>query len=437
MIRLKWDHIYAVKISSLLSIYAVKIRAMKTTKTRTRKAHGYSVYKRKDGRWGWAVTTGTNPKGNPERVQGICSTETLAKDKALDVLAKHKAGKHIPTGRDKTLGQYLTEWIELYIKPHREPKTTAYYEGMIKNHIEPTLGRVPLRKLTSAQVQRMLNDKAKPFMVTPKPKTEDDKPEPIEKRLSAETLRGIKATLRSALSRAYKDGLVGENVGGRVETPKAPHREAEYLTAEDAGKLLAKAGDHPIDRLVVVALQTGMRIGEVTGLTWQDIDFENETVKIRGQLQRIEKKLTLKRLKSDRAARTLCLTKTALTALQDQKAVQVMQGTDRLDTEPYNPMNLVFLNLEGRPLDPKFVNDHLKAMMVKAKVKVLSFHKLRHTAATLMLAAGIPLTQVRDQLGHSQIALTSNIYGHAVPAALRTAAETLERVMMPRKADSP
>lgn len=402
---------------------------MKTSKPRTRKAHGYSVYKRKDGRWGWAVTVGTKPNGNPERIQGICRTETLAKDRALDVLAKHKAGKHIPTGRDKTLGEYLGEWLDLYIRPHREPKTTAYYEGMIRNHIEPALGKEALRKLTSAQVQKMLNDKAKPFLVTPKA---PGKSEPVERKLSSETLRGIKATLRSALSRAYKDGLVGENVGARVDTPKSTRKEAEFITADDAGKLLDATGDHPVDRLVVVALQTGMRIGEVTGLTWDDVDFENQTVRVRGQLQRIDSKLTLKRLKSGRAARTLCLTRTALTALQEQRAFQLVQGAERLDSEPYNPMTLVFLNLEGRPLDPKFVNDHLKALMAKAKLEPVSFHKLRHTAATLMLAAGIPLSQVRDQLGHSQIALTANIYGHAVPAALRTAAETLERVMKPR-----
>lgn len=418
---------------------------MKTTKPRTRRAHGYSVYQRKsDGRWGWAVTTGTLPNGNPQRIQGICKSKTEATDKALSILGKHKAGLHIPTGKDRTVTEFMNEWLELYIRPHREPKTTSYYEGMIKNHITPTIGKTPLRKLTAAQVQKMLNDKAKPFLVPIKPpknketgqerpEGEVDAPKEKEVRLSAETLRGIRATLRSALTRAYRDGLVAENVGSRVDTPKAKHGEREFVTAEDAGKLIAEAGNHPIDRLIVLTLQTGMRIGEVTGLTWADVDFEGETVKIRGQLQRVQSKLVLKSLKSHRAARTLCLTKTALDALKDQKAYQLIQVSNRLDSEAYNPLNLVFLNVEGRPLDPKFVNDHLKALMTKAGLKAVSFHKLRHTAATLMLAAGIPLTQVRDQLGHSQIALTANIYGHAVPEALRTAANALERMMQPKR----
>lgn len=394
---------------------------MAKQKPRTRKAHGYSVYPRKDGRWGWAVTIGVNANGNPDRIQGICKTEALAVTSALDILAKHKAGSHMPKGKDQTLADFLDEWLETYIKPHREPKTFTYYKGMIETHIKPTLGRTPIRKLTAPMVQKLLNEKARPF-------TAEVKGEPVEKRLSGDTLRGIRSTLRSALTRAFKNGLVAENVARRVDSPQVKRKEPEYISAEDAYKLVESTEDHPIDRLIIVALHTGMRIGEVTGLTWQDIDFENETVRVRGQLQRIDGKLALKSLKSQRSSRTLCLTRSALTALRDQKAFQLMQSSDRL-REEFNPMGLVFLNIEQRPLDPKFVNSHLKKLMVRAGIKPVSFHKLRHTAATLMLSAGVPLSQVRDQLGHSQIALTANIYGHAVPAALRAAAESLEQAI--------
>lgn len=397
---------------------------MAKQKPRTRKAHGYSVYPRKDGRWGWAVTVGVNAKGNPDRIQGICRTEALAVASAQDILAKHKAGTHIPKGKDQTLAEFLDEWLEIYIEPHREPKTITYYRGMIETHIKPILGRTPIRRLTAPMVQRLLNEKARPFSVEVKSKPG----EMVEKRLSGDTIRGIRATLRSALTRAYKNGLVAENVARRVDSPQIKRKEPEYITAEDANKLMARTEDHPIDRLIIVALHTGTRIGEVTGLTWQDIDFENETVRVRGQLQRIDGKLALKSLKSQRSSRTLCLTRSALTALRDQKAFQLMQSSDRLSQE-FNPMGLVFLNLEQRPLDPKFVNSHLKKLMVRAGIKPVSFHKLRHTAATLMLSAGVPLSQVRDQLGHSQISLTANTYGHAVPAALRAAAETLEQAI--------
>lgn len=397
-------------------------------KNRTRKAHGYSVYQRQsDGRWGWAVTVGYLPNGNPERRQGICKTQKAAKDKALEALAKHKTGAHVPAGRDKTVGDFLEDWLELYIRPHREPKTVSYYEGNIKNHIIPALGRTGLRKLTAAQVQKLINDKAKPFQVTRKSGEE------IETRLSPETVRGILATLRSALSRAYKDGIVAENIAKRVTLPKASKAAPQHLAAEQATQLLAMLGDHPVDRAIIVALHTGLRIGEVTGLTWTDVDFDRETLCVRQQLQRIAGKLQLKSLKSERSQRTLPLIGVARDTIRAQKGYQVLQRTELGSLD--NEFDLVFLNPDGRPLDPKYVNNRLKGLMEQAELPPLSFHKLRHTAATLMLAAGIPLHQVRDQLGHSQIALTANTYGHAVPSALRPAAEALEQAMRPKSAE--
>ena len=93
-----------------------------------------------------------------------------------------------------------------------------------------------------------------------------------------------------------------------------------------------------------------------------------------------------------------------------------------------NLMRLVFLNTVGNPIDAKYVDTNLKDLMKRAGIQPMSFHKLRHTAASLLLAGGLPLTVVRDQLGHSQIALTANIYGHAVPTALQSAANELDRI---------
>lgn len=403
-------------LSLLLSLFCHHL-GMPRSLTRARR-EGYSVYQRKDGRYGWAVTTGYNEKGHPIRIQGICAKRSEATAAALAAKAKVDTGTHVPTGRDLTLASYLDEWLELYVKPHREPKTYAYYKGMVKHHLKPALGKVHLRKLTGPMFQKLLNSKAQP--------------NEQGRLLSTDTLRGIRATLRSALTRAYKNGLVAENIASRVDTPKTKPVEREYLTAENAAKLIAQCGDHPIDRLILIGLHTGLRIGEVTGLTWADVDFDNATIRIRTQLQRVEKKLVLKALKSQSASRTLCLPETALEALKAQKGYQLLQGSTPLPGTTFNPMNLVFLNVEQRPLDPKFVNDRLRLLMEQAKIKPLSFHKLRHTAATLMLNAGIPLIQVRDQLGHSQIALTANIYGHAVPSALREASNALERAMKPK-----
>jgi len=383
-------------------------------RTKTRRSQGFSVYQRKDDRWGWAVTTGYHPvTGNPQRVQGICKTQKEASEAAVLATAKVKTGAHIPQGKDQTVGAYLDEWLETYIRPNREPKTTTYYAGMIKQHLKPAFDRTPLRKLTVPMVQRLLNEKAKPQPVKDKP----------DKTLSANTIRGIRATLRSALTQAVRNGLVVDNVAQKVTTPKVKSKKQEFLEPGQVKKLLIAAEGHHLHSLITIAVHTGMRIGEITGLTWSCVDLEKKALRIEHQLQRINGKLQLKSLKSDRSRRTLHLTKTAIEALRNEKSRQLLELSPG-----QNPLDLVFLNHEQRPLDPKFVNDNLKALMVKAEIPPMSFHKLRHTAATQALASGIPITHVQDQLGHSQISLTKNIYGHAVPTALQDVAEALDRM---------
>ncbi|MBA3726604.1 MAG: site-specific integrase, partial [Armatimonadetes bacterium] len=183
---------------------------------------------------------------------------------------------------------------------------------------------------------------------------------------------------------------------------------------------------HPLGPLFTFALFTGVRLGEATGLRWEDVDFENKTARIQVQLQRIDSKLVHKGLKSPTARRTCPLTEQAVDALREAKISQIVGGYE-------NGMNLVFLNPEGWPLDPKYIDKKLKEVLANACLPVMSFHKLRHTAATLMVAGGIPIAQVQKLLGHSQISLTANLYAHADLEAKRRAMDVYEQLF--RKED--
>jgi integrase len=382
----------------------------------TRVAQGYSVFQRKDKRWGWAVTIGYDPvTGNPQRRSGTCKTQKEAIDLAVSASVKAKQGELQPSGRDTLLSAFLADWLETYVRPHRQPMTTSYYERMIRLHIVPKLGHVKLRKLTPMMVQTLINEKSKPM-------TDGTK-------LSTETVRGIIATLRSALTQAFKNGLVAENVVKRVTMPKQDRKDPEYLQPAEVARLLEAAKNHPLHGMFALTVLTGLRFGEVSGLTWDDIDFETRTIKVEKQLQRIAGTLQLKSLKTTRSKRKLHMSETARTILEGIKVDQAIKLAPG-----QNPMRLVFLNSVGNPLDAKYVDVRLKELMARAGLKPMSFHKLRHTAATLLLASGSPLTVVRDQLGHSQITLTANSYGHAVPTALRDAAEQLESLF--KKADN-
>jgi integrase len=145
------------------------------------------------------------------------------------------------------------------------------------------------------------------------------------------------------------------------------------------------------------------------------------------QLQRIDGTLMLRGLKSTSSRRTLPLASLAVEALREEKARQLVLSA-ALGND-FNPLNIVFLNSEARPLDQRYVDRHLKEILVKAGLPKLSFHKLRHTAASLLVAAGVDIHQVKEQLGHSQISLTANLYAHGVSQAQRRAANKLDSVL--------
>lgn len=386
---------------------------------KTRSNHGRgSIYQRKpDGLWVAQVHIGYNEKGRPKYKRVYRKENAAAVDALQELQFALRRGQPVDAKR-LTVSEYLDQWMATSVEGSKEPKTIAYYRMMIDRHLKPTIGRIDLRKLTALHVQAMLTEK-------------QTKADPKTKRiLSASSVAGIRRTLRAALSRAWKLGLVAENVAQKTDPPKVKKADPVYLTPEQALALREKANGHPIENLLALTLGTGLRVGEATGLRWTDVDLDNGLLKITTQLQRISKKLTLKSLKSSSSRRTLPLIGLALEAVQ---AEQVRHAKLRAFLgDSFNELGLVFVNDGGRPFDPKYVDKHLKALCKAAEIPQVSFHKLRHTAATLMVAAGVPLALVKDQLGHSSITLTMGTYAHMLPTAQREAAEKLDQALRAR-----
>lgn len=376
-------------------------------KTRTRRSHGYSVFKRKDSRWEYAVVVGYNENGNPKRIRGYCATRAEAVQEAQKLVVKRDAGGYVPISENPTVADWIDHWLTEVVKPNLAPKTFAYYSGFCKHHIVPAIGKVKLREVTPERVQKLLN-------------------EGLKKGLAPSSVRGLRATLRAAMSEAWRGSYVENNPVERTRPPKVEKKDPEHLSVAEGKKLIEASERHPLGNLFVFALFTGARIGEATGLRWENVDFERKTVRFVAQLQRIESKLVLKGLKSKSSRRTLALPSQAFKALQDQRTGQMVALS--IYGEGLNPEGYVFTTDDGRPLDPKTVNDNLKALLKRAGIKEVSFHTLRHTAATMLVAAGVPLNQVKEQLGHSQVALTADLYAHAIDEGKIKAAETLGRV---------
>jgi integrase len=384
---------------------------------RERRGEG-SVKQRADGRWNWSF----GHEG--ERYQGTEPSEKAARNALRSVKARLGVGKRVAKD-NPTLGQFMELWLEESVRGKKAPKTSRFYEQMTRLYILPALGSVRLKQLDAPKIQRFLNELARKKRTGQRPgKGEKSSGEEL-KPLSPSTIGHVRAVLRASLGRALKWQIVTENAAALVDLPAArTSAEPVYLTEKESAALTKASADHYLGSLIVLALNTGLRLGEATGLTWEDVK-EGELV-VRRQLQRVDGAFQLRDLKTRSSRRSLPLTGDARKALRDQRANQLLWSGAESDS--FNPMNLVFTGMAGRPLDPKTVDKHLKSLAKKAGIqKAISFHKLRHTAGTHLVAAGVPLNVVKEILGHSQIAITANLYAHAVPAAHRAAFDVLEQ----------
>ncbi len=203
-----------------------------------------------------------------------------------------------------------------------------------------------------------------------------------------------------------------------------PKRQIAPLTSEQVQQLLDAAKDDRLYALYVVAIGTGMRLGEIFGLQWPDVDLKGRAINVRSTLIEINGKLTLAEPKTPKSRRRVDLPQFVVDALTKHRAQSVREGFAK---EPW-----VFCNSTGGPLRrTHFHVNQFKPLLATADLPAIRFHDLRHTSATLLLAAGVHPKVVQERLGHSQIGITLDTYSHVVPTVQLEAARKLDAMMRP------
>lgn len=216
--------------------------------------------------------------------------------------------------------------------------------------------------------------------------------------------------------------LVSRNVCDGAQPPSITTKEIQPLTAGQAGTMLATAKGDRLEALYVVAVTTGMRLGELFGLQWSDVDLANGAILVRHALQELNGKLTLTEPKTAKSRRRVELPKMAIDALHSHLKRQMAAG--------HLAGGYVFTNTEGGPLRRShFHGGNFKPLLTKAGLPEIRFHDLRHTAATLLLLDGTHPEIVRDRLGHSKIGITIDLYSHVLPSMQKEAAGRLDRLL--------
>lgn len=338
--------------------------------------------------------------------------EARARAHLESLVAQRAAGV---IGHDPTLGAYLRAWLT-DVEPTLAPATMKQHRNIVEHHLIPALGTVHLSELTVPQVRSYLHRKA----------------------LHPQTVAHHRATLRRALSDAVRDGHVSRNVAALARPPAIPSPERHWLTASQVTVLLEatrKAVDDPETKrgrwhaLWALIATAGLRIAESLALTWDDIDEDARTVTIRRTLHRHQGEWGWRQPKTRGSRRTVHLTATALTALH---AHGLRQAQEQLRAGKRR-RGLVFATPSGSPVHATNVLRDLKADLRLAGLPEVTIHQLRHSAASVMLEAGVPLKLVSDQLGHSTIRITADLYAHVSPATAREAADRVERLLTARK----
>ena len=260
-----------------------------------------SIYKLKDGRWRAAVSVGWKD-GKRIRKTFTGKTRYAVAEQMKVALRSQQQGLPIAPER-QTVGQFLDAWVEDSARPSVRPKTYIFYESIVRLHLKPVLGKIPLQKLEPQHIQRLMNKK-------------------LESGLSPRMLRHIHRTLATALQVAERHDRVPRNVATLTDPPKAPRPEVKFFTMEQARRFLAAIKPHRLCALYAVSLALGLRLGEALGLRWADIDQETGRLTVRYALQRIKKDVRLVEPKSASSRRTVTLPAFALSALQQHKARQ-------------------------------------------------------------------------------------------------------------------
>jgi integrase len=365
--------------------------------------HEGTIYQRKDGRWTAGVSLGY---GGGRRIRKFVTggSRREVAEKLEPLLRARRDRLPIPDQRQK-LGPFLLQWLEEVARPTVRWSTYKSYRDIVRLHLEPDLGRIPVAKLTPFEVQRFVNAK-------------------LASGLSPRRVQYLHAVLRRALVSAERWGLASRNVAKLADPPRVPHHEIRPLTPEDAHKLIDASCDDRLRALYVCALGTGMRQGELLALRWDDVDLDAQTLSVRHTLARVEGRLVRLEPKSDRSRRTLVLPETVLAALRPHRTRQLM---DRLVAgRRWVDSGHVFTTTIGTPIEAAAVSRAFHHALDRAGLPRSRFHDLRHAAATFLLAQGLTLEDAKNMLGHSSITLTSNTYGHVLEKRQRQVAAAMD-----------
>lgn len=391
--------------------------AGKAQRKRTNGA-GSTWYDDKRKRYVGQLTVGFDELGRQRRRTVTARTQAELEARLVELRRTVAAAPALPTRL--TVTRWLTHWLDESLPNEGlKPSTVAGHALACRLWLDPTVGRYELAELEPSHVEHMLAT--------------------LRRRgLAPNTIRIARSTLRRALGAALRQGLVDRNVATReyVRGVKAPNPPRESLTLEQAGRLLEVADEAGEGALVVVLLGLGVRRCEALGLRWRDVELgEAPTLTVAGEWVKDGRGATYwaPGTKTNRG-RTLHLPGDVADRLRRHHAAQVLErdvfGPEWAAAAPFD--DFVFTSSTGTPRDPDRTTRLVTRLAAEAGLGHWTPHRLRHSCASLLVAAGVPLEDVSELLGHSSYSITADVYVHLAPSTRRRTADVMQGLLAGR-----
>jgi integrase len=327
-------------------------------------------------------------------------TKDAAERALTEILGQLDAAAYVEPSK-LTLGAFLLEeWLPS-LGRERRAGTVALYETTVRAYVLPHLGATPLQAVTP----KSLNDTYDVLLA---------RGGRGKRPLARKTVLNVHTTLRTALEDAVRWGKLTRNPAELAAPPRPRDREMHTWTSGELRKFLEDVRKGRLYAAWLLTATTGMRRGEVLGLRWRDVDLEAGRASVRRALVLVDGRAEFSEPKTPKSRRSVPLAPEAVDALRTHRK---LQAEERFGAGPgYADEDLVFAREDGRCLYPDWFGRRFERLAKDAQVPPIRFHDLRHTFATLALAAGVHAKVVSEILGHSSIGITLDTYSHAIPA---------------------
>jgi integrase len=391
---------------------SIESPASARARQRSRSKGTGTIEQRSPGSYRIRYDAGEGPDG--KRIQKSVTVRGTKKEAEAELrrLLTDAAGGTVVNAGKLTVGTFLQRWLKDYASVNVAPKTYERYAEIINAHLEPALGRVLLTKLQPIQIQAY-------YTTAVESGRRDGKG-----GLSKQTVLHHHRVLREALRQGVRWQLLVRNPVDAVEPPRPDRTEQNIVDQAGVTRLLTEAQGTRLHVPVLLAATTGLRLGEVLGLRWDDIDLATGTLTVRQALEQTKEGIRFKQPKTHRSARPIALPAFVIDELRRHKGRQA--DLRLLMGAAWQDYRLVACQENGEPWKTKVISKAFEHLATRAGCPEIRFHDLRHTHASFLLGNQVPLNVVQQRLGHARALTTLDIYGHVLPGAQEEAARKVD-----------